>query len=49
MWFFYSAIMSGLGQSLQLVCRWAGREVRFGPKTDLIPKLNPVAHASRPL
>jgi hypothetical protein len=22
-------------------------EVRFGPKTDLIPKLNPVAHASR--
>src|ERR1700675_3668457 len=29
--------MSGLGQSLQVVCRWAGREVRFGPTTDLIP------------
>jgi hypothetical protein len=28
-------------------CRWAGREVRFGPKTDLIPMPNPVAHASR--
>ena len=27
----------------------AGREVRFGPKTDLIPKPNPVAHASCPL
>jgi hypothetical protein len=41
--------MSEMGQTLQLVCRWAGREVRFGPKTDLIPKPNLVAHASRPL
>ena len=37
---------SASGQTLQLICRWAGREVRFGPKTDLIPKPNLVAHAS---
>jgi integrase len=36
-----------MGQSLQGGWRWAGREVRFGPKTDLIPMPNPVAHASR--
>jgi hypothetical protein len=34
-------------QSLQGDWRWAGREVRFGPKTELIPMPNPVAHASR--
>jgi hypothetical protein len=38
---------SELGQSLQVVCRRTGSEVRFGPKTDLIPMPNPVAHASR--
>jgi len=38
-----------VGQKLQAVCRWVGREVRFGPKTDLIPTPNPVAHASCPL
>src|SRR3984893_3922652 len=38
--------MSQMGQTLQVVCRWAGRRVRFGP-TDLIPMPNPVAHASR--
>jgi integrase len=35
--------MSLLGQSLQVVRRWAGREVCFGPKADLIPMSNPVA------
>jgi hypothetical protein len=39
--------MSAQGQTLQLVRGWAKREVSFGPKTDLIPKPNPVAHASR--
>ena len=41
--------MSELGQSLQDVSPQVAGEVRFGPKTDLIPKPNPVAHASRPL
>jgi transposase len=41
--------MSVQGQSLQVACRWAGREVRFGPKTDLIPMPNWVAHVSNPL
>src|SRR5258708_26626191 len=40
---------SALGQTLQVVCCRAGREVRSGPKTDLIPMPNLVAHASRPL
>src|SRR5882757_986888 len=39
--------MSVVGQTLQGVCSPAGPEVRFGPKTDLIPKQDPVAHASR--
>jgi len=34
--------MSPLGQTLQIVCHWAGREVRFGPKPDLISIPNPV-------
>ena len=29
-------------QALRVICRWAGREVRFGQKTDLIPMPNPV-------
>ena len=41
--------MVDMGQTLQAVCRWVGREVRFGPKTDLMPIPIPVAHASRPL
>jgi len=36
-----------LGQTLQVVCRRGGRDVRFGQKTDLIPTPNPVAHAYR--
>jgi hypothetical protein len=39
--------MYGVGQTLQVVCRWAEREVRFGTRTDLIPMPNPAAHASR--
>jgi hypothetical protein len=35
--------MSVVGQSLQVLCRRAGCEVRFDPKTDLIPIPNPVA------
>jgi hypothetical protein len=35
--------MSRLGQTLQVVCRWARRELRLGPKTDSIPMPNPVA------
>jgi len=41
--------ISAKGHSLRVVCRWARREVRFGPKTDPISMPNPVAHASRPL
>src|SRR6266478_2463676 len=41
------AQMSQMGQSLQCAYDRAGPQVRFGPKTDLIPMLNPVAHASR--
>jgi hypothetical protein len=38
-----------LGQSLLVLCRSVGREVRFDPVTDLIPIPNPVApHAPRP-
>jgi hypothetical protein len=37
--------MSALGQSLQVLCRRAGCEVRIDPKTDLIPIPNPVATA----
>ena len=36
-------MMSASGQSLQVLCRRAGCEVRFDPKTDLIPIPNPVA------
>ena len=36
------------GQSLQVVCYWAGRQVRFGPKADLMPMPMSVAHASLP-
>jgi hypothetical protein len=36
-------LTSDMGQSLQGVCHWAGPGVRFGPKTDLIHKRNPVA------
>jgi hypothetical protein len=32
-----AAAMSGLGQSLPVARRRAGREVRNGPKADLIP------------
>ena len=41
--------MSPSGQSLQVVCYWARREVPFGPKADLMPMPMPmpVAHASR--
>ena len=35
--------MTALGQSLQVLCRRARCEVRFDPKTDLIPIPNPVA------
>ena len=44
---FTSALKSVKGQTLQVVRRWFRREVHFGPKTDLIPMLNPLAHASR--
>jgi hypothetical protein len=37
--------MSLVGQTLQVICRWAGREVHFGPKTDLMPMPTPAAHA----
>jgi hypothetical protein len=39
--------MSHVGQSLHRAYRQPGPQVRFGPKTDLIPMRNPVAHASR--
>jgi hypothetical protein len=38
-----SAPATALGQSLQVLCRRAGCEVRFDPKTDLIPIPTPVA------
>jgi hypothetical protein len=38
---------SALGPTLQGVCRSASPRVHFGPKTDLIPTPNAVAHASR--
>src|SRR5258708_28326849 len=37
-------LMSETGQLLQVVCRWAGRKVRFSSKTDLISMPNSVAH-----
>jgi len=36
-----------MGQTLHVVCRQARREVRFRPKTDLIPMRNLVAHSFR--
>jgi len=41
--------LSELGQTLHAVCRQVPREVRFDPRTDLIPTPDPVAHASRRL
>jgi hypothetical protein len=35
--------MSEKGQSLQVLCHRARCEVRFDPKTDLIPMPNPMA------
>jgi hypothetical protein len=35
--------MTALGQSLWVLYRRAGCEVRFDPKTDLIPMPDPVA------